>query len=115
MLVELLIILGITYGGNVLKELLNIPIPGVIVGMLILFLLLKTKILKIERIEKTGDFILMNMLILFLPAMVKVIDYMEILKDDFFKILILLIITTVIVMGVTAKTVHYLIIWKEKR
>ncbi|MGL6130815.1 MAG: CidA/LrgA family protein, partial [Fusobacteriaceae bacterium] len=88
MLVELLIILTITYAGNILKELLNIPMPGVIVGMGILFVLLKSGILKLEKIEKTADFILGNMLILFLPAMVKVIDYIDILKDDFIKILI---------------------------
>lgn len=115
MLQELLIILAITYGGNLAKHLLNIPLPGLIVGMLALFISLKTGLLKLKSIEKTGDFILGNMLILFLPAMVKVIEYMEILKGDFFKILILLIVTTIIVMGVTAKVVHYLIVWKEKR
>lgn len=113
MLQELLIILAITYGGNLLKHLLNIPLPGVIVGMMILFIFLKTGWLKLEKIEKTGDFILMNMTILFLPAIVKLIDYIEILKADFFKILLLLIVTTVIVMIVTAKVVHYLILWKE--
>lgn len=115
MIQELLIILAITYGGNLLKHMLNIPLPGVIIGMIILFIFLKTGWIKLKSIEKTGDFILVNMTILFLPAIVKLIDYIEVLKADFFKILLLLIVTTVIVMIVTAKTVHYLIIWRENR
>lgn len=115
MLQELLIILGITYFGNIFKYFINIPLPGVIIGMITLFILIKTGILKLKYIEKTADIILVNMTIFFLPAMVKLIDYIEVLKSGFFRILFLLIITTIITMIVTSKVVHYMIIWKEGR
>lgn len=115
MIQEFLIILAITYFGNVFKYFFNIPLPGIIIGMLTLFILLKFKILKLKHIEKTADFLLINMTILFLPAMVKLVDYIEMLKNDFIKIIFLLIITTIITMIVTAKVVHYMIVWKERK
>lgn len=115
MLLELLIILTINYLGIILATVLKIPLPGIILGMGILLFLLETKILKLNQIEKTADVMLLNMTILFLPATVKLIDYIDILKSSIFKILILIVITTIITMGVTAKVVHYMILWKEKR
>lgn len=115
MILELLIILGINYLGISLTSLFNLPLPGIIVGMGILLFLLETKILKLKYIEKTADVMLLNMTILFVPATVRLINYIDILKSSIFRILILLVVTTVITMGVTAKVVHYMILWKEKR
>ena len=115
MLLELLIILFINYLGLILAKILRIPLPGIVIGMLILIFLLETKILKLKHIEKTADVMLINMSILFLPATVKLIDYIDVLKSNIFKIMAVIIVATIITMAVTAKVVHYMIIWKEKK
>ena len=83
--------------------------------MLILFVLLWTKVLKVESIEKVCDFLILNMIIFFLPPAVELLEYMALLKTGFFKIIILLIVTTVITMIVTGKTVDFCIKRMEKK
>ena len=65
--------------------------------------------------EKVCDFLILNMIIFFLPPAVELLEYMTLLKTGFFKILVLLIVTTVITMVVTGKTVEYCIKKMEKK
>ncbi|MGL4997737.1 MAG: CidA/LrgA family protein [Cetobacterium sp.] len=115
MFLEILIIFAITYSGVLLSELLSLPIPGTILGMFILLTLLITKVLKIKQIEKTTNTILSSMLFLFLPPAVKLLNYIDILKDSFFRVIFLIVLTTVITMAVTGSVVNFLIKRGEKR
>ena len=112
---QFLILLVINFAGVIIQNLFHLPLPGTILGMLILFILLWTKILKVESVEKVCDFLILNMIIFFLPPAVELLEYMTLLKTGFFKILILLIVTTVITMVVTGKTVEYCIKKMEKK
>lgn len=112
---QFLIILVINFVGIIIQNLFHLPLPGTILGMLILFILLWTKILKVESIEKVCDFLILNMIIFFLPPAVELLEYMTLLKTGFLKILILLVATTVITMIVTGKTVDFCIKRMEKK
>ncbi len=112
---QFLIILVINFAGVIIQNIFNLPLPGTILGMLILFVLLWTKVLKVESIEKVCDFLILNMIIFFLPPAVELLEYMTLLKTGFFKIIILLIATTVITMIVTGKTVDFCIKRMEKK
>lgn len=112
---QFLIILVINFVGIIIQNLFHLPLPGTILGMLILFILLWTKVLKIESVEKVCDFLILNMIIFFLPPAVELLEYMSLLKTGFIKILILLFVTTVITMVVTGKTVEFFIKRMEKK
>ena len=112
---QFLIILVINFAGVIIQNIFNLPLPGTILGMLILFVLLWTKVLKVESIEKVCDYLILNMIIFFLPPAVELLEYMTLLKTGFFKIIILLIVTTVITMIVTGKTVDFCIKRMEKK
>lgn len=112
---QFLIILVINFAGVIIQNIFNLPLPGTILGMLILFVLLWTKVLKVESIEKVCDFLILNMIIFFLPPAVELLEYMTLLKTGFFKIIILLIVTTIITMIVTGKTVDFCIKRMEKK
>lgn len=109
---ELIIILSITYIGSILKQVLHIPLPSIIVSMGMMFFLLHKKYLGLNAIEKTTNFLLGNMTILFLPAVVKMYEFLPLLKKDFFKIIILMIFTTVLAIVITSKVVNVLIMRK---
>lgn len=115
MIREFLLIFIINYVGIILSEILHLPIPGTITGMLLLFALLYFKILKLSQIESAGNFLLLNMTIFFLPPSVSLIESMYLLKNGLFKILFLVIFTTLFTMIVTAWTVQFLIERGEKR
>lgn len=115
MIREFLIIFTINYIGIIISELLHLPIPGTISGMLLLFLLLYFKVLKLSYIKNASNFLLLNMTIFFLPPAVSLLENIYLLKSGFIKIMFLVIVSTLITMVVTAKTVQYLIERGEKR
>lgn len=109
MMREFGIILLINYIGIFISSLLNIPIPGSIVGMLLLLFLLYFKIINLKLIENVSTLILANMAIFFIPPTMRILDLMHLIKGDFIKIIILMMLTTFITMGVTGKIVDVLI------
>ncbi|MBC2855784.1 CidA/LrgA family protein [Cetobacterium sp. 2A] len=115
MIFQLLLLLGINYAGMIIGEGLKLPTPGAVNGLLLLFFLLYTKVLKVNDIDKVCDFLLINMIITFLPAGVRLIDSLNLLQESFFKLIMLLIITTVLTMAVTALSVDFLIKRRDKK
>lgn len=105
---ELLIILIIYFLGEFLSKSLHLPIPGNILGMLILLALLCTKVIKINQVEKVSNFFLDHLSFFFIPAGVGLITSVAVIKDSWYKLLIVCIITTVIVIISTGHIVQLL-------
>lgn len=114
MLRELIIILFINYLGLCVSTIFHLPIPGTIIGMLIMLLLLYFKILKLESIENVANFLLANMAIFFIPPTMRILDLLNVLEAGFSKIILLLTITTFVTLGVTGKVVELMIKITEK-
>ena len=55
MLKQFGVIICITYVGNILSEISGLPIPGTVVGMLLLFILLYFKVIKLSTVEKASE------------------------------------------------------------
>lgn len=100
------IILGLNYIGDIIQHVLDIPIPGNVIGFVLLFLLLTSKILKPKDIEKVINVILMNLAFLFVPAGASLITSLDILKDSWFQLLFISIASTILTMGVTGWVVQ---------
>lgn len=115
MLGQLIILFILNFIGIIISKILNLPIPGTILGMILFFILLQTKILKVESVEDAVNVLLLNMTILFMPSAVKILDTAYLMQGQFLKILILLISTTFITMGVTGKIVQFMIELTEKK
>jgi holin-like protein len=58
---------------------LPIPIPGNMLGMLLLAAALLTGLVKIETVERASSFMLRHMLLFFVPILVGVIEYVPLL------------------------------------
>lgn len=112
---ETLIILIIYLCGEFLSKFLSLPIPGNILGMIILLLLLLTKIIKVNQIETVSNFFLDHLAFFFIPAGVKLISSFNIIKDDLLIILLICLITTILVILFTGKTVDYISNIKDRR
>ena len=115
MLREFMIIFLINYVGMLLSKILHLPLPGTIVSLLLLFFMLQFKVLKLEKIENAGNFLLLNMTIFFMPPTVKIIDSYEFLEKDLFKIIVIIIVSTFLTMGITGKVVQLMIDFKERK
>ena len=65
---QFLIILAISFIGELLKYVLPLPIPASIYGMAILFVCLMTGWIKLEAVKETGKFLIEIMPLMFIPA-----------------------------------------------
>ena len=115
MLREFMLIFTINYVGILLSKILHLPLPGTIASLLLLFLMLQFKVLKLEKIENAGNFLLLNMTIFFMPPTVKIIDSYELLEKDLFKIIVIISVSTFLTMGITGKVVQLMIDFKERK
>lgn len=83
---------------NKLTYMLHIHIPGGILGMILVFILLQTKILRLEWVESGAKWFLAELLLFFVPSAVGMISYEKLLLNDGFQILLVVIAGTMIVM-----------------
>ena len=105
---ESILLLSIYFAGEILSKLLNLPVPGSIVGMILLFVLLTSNIIKVEKVENLANFFLDHLAFFFIPASVGLMTSFASLKGSIFKIILLCILTTIIVIAVTGITVQFI-------
>ncbi len=87
--------------GVFIQHLLELAIPGSIIGMLLLFLALSTKIIPVRYIEEGSTFILRHMPLLFLPVTVGILQFLNVFSGRGILLIFITLISTVIVMVVT--------------
>ncbi len=103
---QFLIILIICVIGEVLNKVVHIPLPGSIIGMILLFICLSTGLIKIEMIDEISKFLLDHLAFFFIPSGVGLLAYVGILKKNLVSITVICVVTTVLVMIVTGLTVQ---------
>ncbi len=114
---QLALILIIWAVGEYISSFLSniIIIPGSIIGMILLFILLKIKVIKVESIEELSNFFLDNMAIFFVPAGVSLINSLDLIGSNVIVLAAIILISTTLVMIVTALVVEKMIEMKSKR
>lgn len=93
---QLLLILAALLAGHVVSTGLNLPIPASVLGLLILFLLLLTRVLKLPDVEDTADFIISHLALFFVPATVGLVSYFNLLSGQLVKIFAPLIVSILV-------------------
>ena len=99
-LAGLLIILAVLYFCDFILKSLKINFPAPILGIIVLFILLKTDIIKENLVKDFCEFILKYMILFFIPAVVGIMNYFDILSDNLAPILMTIFITTALVIVV---------------
>lgn len=112
---QVLIILLISFIGELLNYFIPLPIPGSIYGMILLFILLCTGLVKLHQIREVGNFLIDIMPMLFIPSAVGIMAQFEQLKSIWIEVIVVTIITTVIVMTVTGLTTQTIIRIKKRK
>ncbi|WP_099187246.1 CidA/LrgA family protein [Tepidibacter mesophilus] len=105
---QLGIILFICFLGEVISNFLPFPLPGSIVGMILLFISLITGIIKLYMIEDISNFLLNNLAFFFIPPGVGLISSLDILKGQWFILFFISIVSTILVIFTTGFTIQIL-------
>ncbi|MCR8745008.1 CidA/LrgA family protein [Romboutsia lituseburensis] len=113
---QLALILGVWAIGEYISSFIQniVVIPGSIIGMVLLFILLQFKVIKLESINEISDFFLDNMAIFFIPAGVSLINSLNLIIDNIFVLIVSIVISTAIVMYITGTVVEKMIQKKIK-
>ena len=96
--VQLMIIFMISLVGEGISSVFQLPVPGSIIGLVLLFLALQFKLLRLRHISMVGNFLLANMTILFLPPAVGIMDKFQVIAS--YLLPIILIVLGAIVLNV---------------
>lgn len=107
MLKQFSIILGIYFLGELLQKTFGLPVPGNVIGMLLLFFGLSAGVIKLEMIDKISEFLLDNLAFFFLPAGVSLITCFTVLEGKWTAILEISVLSTVVILAVTGLTVEF--------
>lgn len=112
---EISLILGITWIGDLLNQLLPLPIPAGVYGLFLMLALLCTGIVKLTDVEGTGNFLMDYMSPMFIPAGAGLIRYLDEIKAVGVIYLVINVISTMIVFVVTGKVAQFVMTRSEKK
>ena len=103
------IILLITFIGELLRFLVPLPIPASIYGLILMFVLLCTKVLRLEDVRESAEFLIAIMPVMFIPAAAGLIDSWSQVQPIVIQMFVTMIAVTFIVMTMTGKTAMFII------
>ncbi len=89
--VQLMIIFMISLVGEGISSVFHLPVPGSIIGLVLLFLALQFKLLRLRHISMVGNFLLANMTILFLPPAVGIMDKFQVIAPYLLPIILIVL------------------------
>lgn len=98
---QLLLLLALSELGNGIVRHLDLPLPGGVVGMLLLLLLLTNGVLSLHRVEKVADLLVRHLSFFFIPIAVGLMAYGELLRSSGISLLLVLAISASVGLAVT--------------
>jgi len=109
------IILIVSFTGEILNYIIPLPIPASIYGLVIMFFCLHFKIIPLEKVQETGEFLIQIMPLMFIPAAVGLITTWDTLMPILLPVTVITVVSTIIVMGVTGRITQAVIRTQAKR
>ncbi|KAF2392827.1 CidA/LrgA family protein [Pseudomonas frederiksbergensis] len=109
LIAELAVLLAIYLLGCQLAAWFALPIPGGVIGMALLLLAFAFGWVKPAALQMGAGLLMAEMLLFFIPALMSLLDYGGLLRDDGWRILLVIGVSTLMVMLVTAFTVELVV------
>ena len=112
---QFIIILVISFIGELLKYILPLPVPASIYGMVILFVGLLTGLKKLENVREAGRFLIEIMPIMFIPAGVGLMASWGVLSPILVPVAVITVVALITVMAVTGRLAQMIIRFDKKK
>ena len=100
---QFMIILLLSFLGEVLKMFIPLPIPASVYGLVLMLVCLMTGVLKTSQVKDAAFFLIEIMPVMFIPAAAGLIDSWKVLQTLLLPILVITVVITVFVMVITGK------------
>jgi holin-like protein len=109
MLAAITVLLVYQLIGETLVLVLKLPVPGPVIGMLLLFLTLLLRGSAPESVRETAQGLLQHLSLLFVPAGVGVLIHFPRVFKEWLPIVVSLVVSTILTIAVTALTLRFLL------
>lgn len=108
---QIAVLYAFTWIGNFIHHILPAPIPGSIIGLILLLICLSFKIIPIKIIENGASFLLAYLPLLFIPAMIGIMNYPSLFSSSGAILCLIGVVSTIVTMLVSGAASQFL----EKR
>lgn len=112
---ELAVLLAIYLLGCQMAVWFSWPTPGGVIGMVLLLLAFALGVVKPAALQMGAGLLMAEMLLFFIPALMSLLDYGGLLRSDGWRILLVIGVSTLMVMLVTAFTVELVVRLRRSR
>lgn len=111
---QFLVIMAVSFVGEILHAVLPLPIPASIYGLVLMLALLMTGALKLDTVEDAGKFMIEIMPVMFIPAGVSLMESWGELKAVLVPVLVITLVSTIVVMIVSGRVTQAVIRLEKK-
>ena len=113
--IQLFIIICFSFAGELMRRLLPFPIPASIYGIVLLFIALELKWVKVKQIREVSTTLIISMPVMFVPPAVGLISSWENIKDNWAEYLLITFASTFVVMAIAGWTTQCIILWRRNK
>lgn len=106
------LIIVVTLCGEFLKYFLPFKIPASIYGLILMFSLLSLKVIKVEDVKETSQFLLEIMPVMFIPPTMRLLNYGPLLKTTWLPLTLAGTVGTLIVLFVSGRVTQF---WADRQ
>lgn len=94
----IMIVFGCLFLGQLIVGLFDLPLPPSVIGLILLFLALQVGLVKLATIEKLAKVLMDYLVLLVVPACISIMQYLDIIRDDFWVLIIGVSVSTILVL-----------------
>ncbi|WOQ71172.1 antiholin-like murein hydrolase modulator LrgA [Bacillus stratosphericus] len=91
----------VMFVSNLISMYLPIPMPASVIGLVLLFILLTTKIVRLEQVEQLGSSLTGLISFLFVPSGISVIQSLGVMQEVGVQVVGVIIIATIMLLAAT--------------
>ena len=103
LLVGLAVLVAAYALGEGIARTTHLPLPGNVIGMLLLLALLGARVVPRSSLEPAADLLLRHLPLLFVPAAVGVVRYVGLIRAELWTVATITVLTTALVLIVTGR------------
>jgi len=107
--IQFLIIAAFAFVGELLHWFIPLPIPASIYGIVLLFIALELKWVKVSDIREVSSFLIAVMPIMFIPAAAGLMESWGAVRSSVWEYALITIVSTFVVMGVSGAVTQFVI------
>ncbi|AJC15663.1 CidA/LrgA family protein [Pandoraea sputorum] len=104
---QIALLTGIYLAADAASRHFHLPLPGGVLGLLVVVALLMSGVLKTEKIKRGADWFLAEMILFFVPLVAAVMQYTDLLRQEGLQLLAVIGVGTTLVMVSTALAVDF--------